>query len=506
MRRDSARRTPQFYSVLSPQSSTFSPQSSVLSPVPRAFSLVELMIAVVILGIGLLMIGAALPIAWRGSIDLSARTKVTGIVEYARNMVQSKCLVDGNRDLFSFLPPAPYLPYDPLYPGDGFPDSGLMQPTGDGKPVSYSFLGDGDTLDGYDADGIGNGNTPISYPLVHPLHLENWAADSSNPLFFPPTHFAQDFSVPEAPILIDYRILLANQGEAAGYVWVGTPAFINLSNAIDPNRIVGAPVIRLRDRVYPPIPEDVTPSDSVWMELLSSRKFAWAVFHRLLEQPTTPDQPRKFMMYYVTLRRTNTTDRFARQYPDPVTYRLPPLGPPLALQSADDVMFPIAWRVPMTILESQTQGVNAYAYVGVPNLSELQNLLPSGLTLVAPDLVSMNAKVADMFPAGAYFIDELNGNVYRVTKRDYLAQDSSRWTARLTLDQEVSIHDLAIVPADINTSVTPEVLANANRRNRIVWVFPPPVVETSRTDCALATFSGASPVVDVVMEPMTLMP
>ncbi|MCH8853647.1 MAG: hypothetical protein IID41_13490 [Planctomycetes bacterium] len=444
----------------------------------RGFSLLEIMIATIILGFGLLMIGAVLPIAWKGSLEASELTRAEGASRTAKYYVQKKCRVDGLRDLFDPN-------NDPLFPGGDGPDSLASRVLLDRDGVSYSFLGDYDTIDDIDGDDIPD-------PLVHALHLENWAMNP-DALFLCDSNTANDLSVPEAPIVLEL---------SPGYNQkVGIPADLLLVGACSNYPLgIGAPVIKLRDRLYPPIPDTLTPEDvNQWRELLTSRRYAWAVFHRLARVPRSPTDPRYFHMYYVTLRRGNNTSRFARQSS---VDGIVPFAPPIALPDTEDVMFPIAWRVPLLVIESQSPGVPAIAFAGAIN-ADVDAFLAAGLdpplssaTPIAP--VDNDAcRVADMFPRGSFFIDELNGNVYRVSQREYIdnAAGQTNRLARLTLDTEVTIADL-LVPLASGPLVGTE-------RNRIVWVFPPSVAAGIRNP---VNFTGGKPVVDIRVETLTLMP
>ena len=104
-----------------------------------------------------------------------------------------------------------------------------------------------------------------------------------------------------------------------------------------------------------------------------------------------------------------------------------------------------------------------------------------------------------MFPRRSFFIDELNGNVYRVSEREYIdnAAGETNRLARLTLDLEVTITDLE---GDLGL---PNILDDPLSRNRIVWVFPPSVATGLRNP---VKFTGANPVVEIRVETLTLMP
>ncbi len=469
------------------------------SPLARrpAFSLVELMIATVILGFGLLMIGAVLPIAWKSSLDNSAHTRASAAASLAKFAVQGKCLVDSRRDLFDNTAA---VRNDTLLPPDTVPDLD--------DNASYALLGDWDTADLVDDNGDGAADLdaaglPLVRPRVHALHLENWAlSDSSRFLPANPPPQTLNRTVPEAPLLIEFYpdTLIDNRA-------VGMPAQVALAGSDPILSRVGAAVVSLRERVFPPLPETLTPEDPQWEELLRGQTFAWSAFHLLTRVPRSPGDVRNFLFYYVTLRR-GPASRFARQ--DFNT--LVPLAAPRALPDSDDVLFPIAWRVPLLIVESQSSGVPSVAFAGVesqdlPVLPSISPSLAAGQAALAP-LANASCKVAAMLPRGSAFIDEQSGIVYRVTQREYL-QDGDGGTdelARLTLDKDVRPADLAVDPA---LELTNGALngAGALRRNRVIWVFPPSVEPGSRNPAdGGVRFSGPNPVVEIRVEPLTLRP
>lgn len=450
------------------------------------------MIATIILGFGLLMIGAVLPIAWKGSLEATNYTVAEGASQTAKFYVNKKCRVDGLRDLFENVNHDPLLPPPsppPVNAADSFATLDLTMRDG----TSYSFLGDYDTIDDIDGDNIPD-------PLVHALHMENWAMDPDS-LFICGGNMPDDLSIPEAPILISIDLTDTRT--------VGIPS--SLSDVVPPLCMgypsrIGAPVIKLGDRVLPPMPSGLTPADvNQWREVLGSRRFAWAVLHRLARIPQSPTDPRQFHMYFVTLRRGNSTNRYAFQQPAP-NGNVVPLTPPVAWADTEDVMFPLAWRVPLLVIESQRAngpptGVPAIVFAGAVDddvgvaLAAGLNPPLAGSTPLDPVDNSV-CKVADMFPRGSMFVDEVNGNVYRVTQREYLENAAGRTDqlARLTLDLEVTIADLLDSAGNLE-------------RNRVVWVFPPSVSPGDRTSGSGGVrFGGASPVIDIRVETITLTP
>ncbi len=422
----------------------------------RGFSLVELMIGTIILGLGLLMIGAVLPIAWNSSIETAAQTRADGATEAAKYFMQAQARVMGGRDLFGNAT------FSPLGGGDG-PDN-ASDIGGQCFAASYSFIGDYflNPSDTNTPNAPCDANYADSNQLVHALSMENWAVDEDS-------QFVSDersLLVPEAPSLID---TLTGVG-------VGVPLSIETnSGSFGVLQQVGVPVVGLRDRLFPQIPTALAPSvdvDSQWRRILDERKIAWAVFHRILRVPRSPADARHFLCYYVTLRRGDSSNRYARQGGS----ALPPDEAPFALGSVDDVRFPIAWRVPIQILPNAT---------GVPSIANVGPGLPAP---VDPN----RCNVADMFVPGAWFIDEYNGLVARVTQREFINAEAT--AARLTLDQSILPADLDLAPLSSDTTV------------RNVWVFPPPVQPTERSSGEEVVFKAFNPVINIRVEPLTIVP
>ena len=110
-----------------------------------------------------------------------------------------------------------------------------------------------------------------------------------------------------------------------------------------------------------------------------------------------------------------------------------------------------------------------------------------------------------MVPPGAWLIDELNGLIYRVTKRDIDPANPDQ--AILTLDHEVPRYLL-----DDDGSSDPSVPENRWPDNqppeliRTVWVFPPAVEKARSTSDNLPLFIGPQPVVDIQCHVVTYWP
>ncbi|MFQ5590976.1 MAG: type II secretion system protein J, partial [Phycisphaerae bacterium] len=465
-----------------------------------AFSLLEMMIAIVILGLGLILVATMFPVAWNRARSLTEYTTQVAVTEAAHNTVELLTRVDTLQE-----PPPPALP-----------DAG-------------SFAGDLITR-GLDPDGLPIDIVSYSDTRVHALHLENLLADSQgfvparvdNPEDFPwaTGHFPWKL---ERIALPDQTTNIAGLGldpEGACFIGPCEPLLSMFFNA----------QVRFGERLYPPMPEQLKPFDELWYEVLGNRRYAWAVFHRL-PKPTWPNDPspppdregrcnfddpatsvpvaaaksvnstRTFVMYYVTLKRPQPALRYARQDTDPAKtpefdWLLPgvdwPVGgrevpkEPAALPPEYDVVLPSPWRVQVLFpntLASRTDGNNPPTNI------------PTEIK-VNPKAAPTAGFVVDMFQEGTQCIDELNGQIYRITQRRLLGRELDE--AVLTLDREILIEDIndGYCFADpltedhpSNNTLEPEELL------RTVWVFPPPV-QAQRSGGA-PVFTGNQPVVSI---------
>jgi len=403
------------------------PNRTVLRPPtagPRraGFSLAELMIAIVILGLGLMIVASMFPIAWTKARDLAATNTAASAAQAAETTVRLLTRVSDSGD------PVPSVP---------------------------SFLGDHD----------GVTPTPNLDPWVHVLHGQNFSLNTPWPTATPQP----------APLLGDF---IAVGGGTADP---------------DVNHPTPLPLVQVafHDRVYPPLP--VPPDGSNpgtfaaeanrWRDLLDQRRFSWSVLHKLDYDPAVPPtraSVRSFTVYYVTLRRGQPTNRYARQ--DGTTaapYRVfgsPSSGhfPPADLGRAEDVIFPVPWRVEIELAAPPASPT------GVPTEAYTNN---QGKT---------NWLVTEMMPPGAVLIDEINGLVYRVEGRELDPANPDR--AILTLDQEVPVD---LLDDDDDSLTAPDVI-------RTVWVFPPAAERDSNGD--LVAFIGPQPVAGIEVRTLTLTP
>jgi hypothetical protein len=407
------------------------------------------MIAIVILGLGLLVVATMFPIAWTKTRDQAEFTAAITCATSASNTVPLVTRISG---------PNPFGP--PPY-------------------TLSSFFGD------LDETGAGVD------PWVHALHVQNLIIDAPTlPAPDSPLPLYGDFADPNAvlgPDNADYYL-----------------------NPVAPGIPPIAYQIAFQDRVYPPLP---TPPDPAvlpgpqlaqalarWRELLSQRRFCWAVLHKLNYDATAvppqapgPTDRRSFTMYYVTLRRGQPTHRFARQdntlgaispYVDPgnITGTLPttPIAP-TDLGPGEDALLPVPWRVEIELNPPPP------APTGIPTEAF------TNASLYGPT----NRLVTEMLPAGAWMIDERNGLIYKVAKRDIDPENPDQ--AILTLDQEIPPAMLDDDPAAGPAGVPPGELI------RTVWVFPP-AVERQRGADGLPEFIGPQPVVRIDVQVMAFSP
>ncbi len=413
----------------------------------------ELMIGIVILGLGLVMVATIFPVAWTRARTLSEYTVQRAIAEGAHPTVMS--LVRVSRPSVENV----------SSPADA---SGFLGDLLYDQPNSLWISA---CLAPFESD-----------TWVHALNLEN--------------------------------IQVARRRFITEDLWrIQDPPAMPLSNfeGIGPPVVVENSYFRkqisFRQRVYPPLAPrrnvDVegvfTGEDDGWDDALATRRFCWAVLHRLREPINANDAnprstTRSFDVYYVTLKRPSPTYRYARQdptnpasVPDPCSLDDPPVipvaGPPIW-----DVMFPVPWRV----------------QIEFPDTLSLRNN-PTGIpteVVVPPDSLTagnaiQKAMLVQMFPTGGRFIDELTGRVFRVVKRRVIGDEADR--AVLTLDREVFIEDLDLeaVNATLCLTCTPgNGATELAERLRTVWVFPPPV-QATRGPGDVPIFEGSQPVVGI---------
>ncbi len=479
----------------------------------RAFSLVEMMIAIVILGLGLIMVATMFPVAWDRARTLSEFTVEQSAAAGAEATLESLLRPAGHR-LVRIVNPIPTTPpFEELRLASGSLAGDLFfDPTLPSRAIPahrhLSILAYADTS----LHALNMENVLVTGEKVseNPWRLEFLTDLVRNRFLFPDSR-----SYPS----VDYE---RNRGEP-----FPDRLFYGGDNAM--SRLGGTPQVRLWQRMYPPMDAPPAETDAdyearleQWNEKLATRRFCWAVLHRLRSQigpvPRVPisqagvDQlvreaaaamgiTRTFDIYYVTLRRTKPTNRYARQDPAPAGIPNPfdytsntfPVSP-AAMVADEDVMFPAAWRVQVEFPPSLAPGVNA---TGIP--TEIQ--VPAmGLSGEAAKML------VQMFPAGTQFVDEITGNIYRVAKRRIA--DNVGEKSILTLDREVLAGDLDLPAGDPrcdDVDCQPGMLV-PQELLRTVWVYPPAVDRTQSAPGPTPHFDGPPPVVDIQVGTLSISP
>ena len=419
------------------------------------FSLLELMIGIVILGLGMVMVATMFPVAWGRARTLGEFTVQRAITGNAHATVSSLVRVSGpSRNATSFESDLLYRPLSEDDPDD--PD--LTRPIAD---------------------------CPLSFPsdtFVHTLNLENLQVVDRR--FVAENLWLRDGENPDN----------AERNEAGSVI----------ENSFFRKRV------SFHERVYPPmsvrdnvdlITGEFDGEDDRWDDALATRRYGWSVFYRLREvvepgDAGAPGTPRSFDMYYVMLRRGQSSLRYARQATDPASLPDPCdlTGSAVDLAAMDsdmDVMFPVPWRVQVLFPTSILCGT---VPTGIPTEIEIP---PPGVS------TKTGTMLIQMFQRGTRFIDNLNGQVYRVNDRR-VAADLKK--ATLTLDREVLCEDLDISPENdaLCNPCDVDILIDAELR-RTVWVFPPPVQPRAKGD-DVPVFSGSPPVIAIDVRALIVAP
>jgi len=472
-----------------------------------------MMIAIVILGLGLVMVATMFPVAWDRARTLNDYTVEQSAAAGAQATLAT-LLRPAGHSLVIRDPNTP--PYEEMrltsgsLAGDMFFDPTLPKvlPVVDGYLALLAFA---DTS----VHALNVENLPFVSPAgPTPVGEDPWDLEDPGGSF--PTPLTQIVQDRFQNLNNDYPL----------------PAYQRNRGEPFPDRLFYTPQVRVWQRLYPPM--EAPPADPAapgyseqlnqWNEKLATRRFCWAVLHRLRSQvgPTplsalervvqeaaaAMGSTRTFDMYYVTLRRSKPTNRYARQdaadparIPNPFTLTAVPVEP-RARVAVDDVMFPLAWRVQMGFSTTLAPAVNA---TGVPTEVPVPPTDASGQPLIMGEPARM---LVQMFPARTQFIDEITGNLYRVSKRRIV--DDKGEKSVLTLDREIVVEDFDMPPGDprcgipdiclpVGALVAPELL-------RTVWVFPPPVDRSQSPDEQTPLFDGPSPVVDIEVGSLSISP
>ena len=328
-----------------------------------------------------------------------------------------------------------------------------------GSPDATSTSFRGDDLDPEDAEFEGD-------TYVHPLHLENALADETNRFSL---GFVGDFLYSDGS---DASI----ESMEPGYTRTPLPGI----------------QVPFGDRVFPSMPPlpSTRPEIEHWYEQLAMRRFGWAMFHRLDPTPSgvTPSgyEPRSMTVYLVTLRRPQADYRYARQYPRIFAGALPSIFP-RSLPESDDVLFPVAWLVTLTVNGNWDDSGNGLPRSGVPSeiIANIENHPVRRLS-------------ARMLTVGTVLIDRESGNIYTVKQHRFTGEAQRYdYSAMVTLDREINVEDIGVATG---TAVD---LGVDDRRD--FWIFPPPV-EPNRTSARFPTFMAHQPVVSIETRHMTFSP
>ena len=479
-------------------------------PRRHAFSLIELMIAIVILGLGMVMVATMFPIAVSRARSLADATRTPSMENAARIAVSLSSRVDGLE--------------------------------------GSSFVGDmiiGRELLGSNEDIL----VALSDTRVHQLNMENLRIGSNN------TGVIRSY--------VPFRSLPWSGGRLSWHIdppdfLLVPPGALQTQSDTYCNGFgickgsFQQPRVRFEDRLFPPQRPrehvsvegvfDESDIDDQWDEILNGRRYAWAVLHRLREPvgPTRIDQillseeellaaavaarnkVRELDFYYVALRRPNATQRYAVQNPDTapnvyhgsygdgdvVNYAMTsmPDRVPAALPPEEDVILPEPWRVqiqlPETIVpRAESTGIPTEVLVPPPALVQ-------GSGGASPAAVIM---LADMFQAGTRFVDEVNGQVYKVVRERLtpLGQNSGAQLGKtLTLDREITLEDIEDqLPQDpaFPCAGCEANLIDSQELLRTVWVFPLPV-QVDRPGNGVVIYDGPQPVINIRVRSATLSP
>ena len=188
-------------------------------------------------------------------------------------------------------------------------------------------------------------------------------------------------------------------------------------------------------------------------------------------------------VYLVTLRHPQSSYRYARQYPRIFAGAMPNIFP-RALPESDDVLFPVAWLVTLTVKGNWDAAGVGQPRSGVPS-EIIANIQRSPLRRLG----------AQMLTVGSVLIDRHNGNIYTVKQHRFTGEGRRYdYSAMVTLDREINVEDIG-VPTGVAVELGRDDL-------RDFWIFPPPV-EPNRRSARFPTFMAHQPVVSIEIRHMT---
>lgn len=479
-----------------------------MPPCLRAFSLIEMMIAIVILGLGLIMTATMFPVAWtraRSLTEYTTQRSISASVDAAVSLRLQAAGPSRRNVTISGQPTPTQLLAAGGIAGDFFYDPTLAQ-YGQSAIIAYSDR------------------------RVHALNLGNLRP------FFDPDPAKQIMD--EDPWRIEQMFDIESD-----YCHPILGCGVEVFNIPPPDRskYLGEFLMNsfytaratLEQRFHPPLdPMPSAAADSPemdrWRDRLSSRRYAWGALHRLrspVGPPPIVNLPpaelaaavdasgttRVVDLYVVTLRRAQPSHRFAIQnllfVPNP--YDRTFIAAPQSLAARFDAVLPVPWRVQIELpkalnLRNPPVGSSAGA-TGVP--TEVQ-VPPARF----PGSADAKRVLAGMFPTGTQFVDEVNGQIYRVTKRrEGLPGTPTDGFAFLTLDRELvwEEFDDSDDPAFQNNFVPDSqgrAILDADEFIRAVWVYPPSVDRSQSANETLPIFEDSSPVVGIDVRTISLSP
>ncbi len=434
------------------------------------------MIAVVILGIGLLIVASVFPVAWTKAREQVEATNIANTVQTAETLLKPK------------LRATRYVGVD----GDGNLDFDQQSFLGDlgtylvpepPNPPVVTFTASPTLRRGVDTN-------------VHPINVYNMLAS--------PQEYEMERSsvagsiAPQNEVFVEEALYRVETTEAAGFFgFEPPPPQIRFED-----RVIPALPLRI-DTTDPPLDDDERGTVNDWNAKLRLRRYGWAALARInngdewstplaregivYEDPSTWDAPRYATMYYVTLRRSYAGERFPQQDHRQAIDDWPPhqsspdypgnAARPKALPAAFDVLLPTPWRVQVSIVASSLVDLSDPAAVPLP----AEVAVNLGRAMTGPI-------VMDLLPRGAYMIDELNGNVYKVVRERVVTNDAGERAAVLTLDSAITVADVTL-PGAMGIEPDRDLL-------RTVWVFPPDVEQERDVD-GNPVFAGSNPVVGI---------
>jgi hypothetical protein len=419
----------------------------------------ELLIAIVILGIGMLMAATMFPIAWSRARDLAEFTVQSSASEAAETTVRMLCNVANTAGVAG------------------------------GALVGTSFLGD-------QLYAVDTASPPMADGRVHVLHVQNLLAEANASDAIVWDEWSRDTGAiaprPQESATLQALIQVdKTYGDLAGTIVDVLPTVVPVSQ------------IEIHERMMPPMepyPTGSPPPDPVafdrWETQFANRRFAWAVLYKFNSPDAiNGDDVRDMTFYFVTLRRTQATHRYARQ--DDSLGANSNTMTPQALGPDEDMRLPVPWLVNLKIVGYWDSGTGATL--------DFNNDPTRGIGIPSEAIANEGGAeggrlIAQMIQRGSVLVDYKRGAVYTVNEHRYTGTGTAYdYEATLTLDREVVVADIDSDAFNTPTTIEPD------DDNRDFWVFPPAVIRPSPDD-AFPAFDGKQPVVSVVTRQMFFAP